>query len=134
MRYVLLMSPESFSQLFYMGFLSNDKAEKSHLFSFVFNCIKNHFDKELTCFLRLIKASVRQKYLVYHVSSLLNVSFSQPVSVYVHTIPWYCHLPVGCRSVVDQCGSLGNCKSQIFKNDLFGSTVLDLPNNSVASF
>ena len=31
-----------------------------------------------------------------------------------HIILSFCHLPVSCRILVDQCGSLGDCKLQIF--------------------
>ena len=31
-------------------------------------------------------------------------------------IPLYCHLLVSYRSLVDRCGSLGSCNSQIFYN------------------
>ena len=30
-----------------------------------------------------------------------------------HITPSYCYLPVGCRSLVDRCGSLGSCKPHI---------------------
>ena len=32
-----------------------------------------------------------------------------------HIIPSYWHVPVSCRSLVDRCGSLGSCNSQIKK-------------------
>ena len=31
----------------------------------------------------------------------------------INHIPSYCHLPVSCRSLVDECGSPGSCKPQI---------------------
>ena len=39
-----------------------------------------------------------------------------------HIIQLYCHPPVGCRSLVDRCGFLGNSKPQIqFKVDMIGN-------------
>ena len=31
-----------------------------------------------------------------------------------HIFPSFCHLPVSCRSLVDQCDSCGRCKAQMY--------------------
>ena len=43
-----------------------------------------------------------------------KVVITRPDGAYPnHIIPSYCHLPVSCRILVDQCDSLGICKPQI---------------------